>query len=520
MKKQTFARGAVVLALCSIIAKGLGGVYRISLTSVLGGEGIGYYQLVFPFFSFVLALIANGLPVALSRLISGELALGNKGAVRTLIKKALIYACFAGLLAGVITVAISGLLAGAQSTVGVYICYVAIAPAIVFVTLAGVFKGWFLGSGNMTTVGLSQVVEVVTKLALGLVIAMYFSRYGVVQAVAGGLLAVSISEFAGFLFIFIRYLIENKNFRGIEAQESSFKFFPTLLPISISGLIFPLIAFIDSMTIVNLLEYGGDSASVKHYGLLTGPVNSLINMPIVFSMSVAVAIVPALASALTNYDVVSIKHKTAMSIKVCFLLAFPFFAGGGFLSGQLVNLLYPSLAVDDKKLTATLLSVVAVNILLLSLLEVFNAVLMGLGRTKPVLINVAIGGGLKIILQFIFAPGMGIIACAFATIVFYTVSMLLNASIYNNLVGKNSNLIKSISKITLAGAIMCLTVLATAFIPSDIIAVLTGTLAGGAVYVAVLLLTRAIEPQELMILPFGKVLVRFLQRTKIFREKS
>lgn len=520
MKKQTFAKGAVILAVCSIAAKGLGGVYRIALTSVLGGEGIGYYQLVFPFFSLVLALLANGLPVAVSKLVSAELAADNKGGVRTLVKRALSYAALAGLLGGVFTIAISRLLAGAQSTTGVYICYIAIAPAIVFVTLAGVFKGWFLGSGNMTTVGISQVVEVVAKLSLGLVIAVYFSRYGVIQAVAGALLAVSISEFAGFLFIFFRYLSERKYYKGIAYEDKDFGFLHTLLPISLSGLVFPLVAFVDSLTIVNLLEYGGDVAGVKHYGLLTGPVNSLINMPIVFSMSVAVAIVPALASAMANYDVVSVKHKTAMSVKVCFLLAFPFFVGGGFLSRQLVNILYPALAIDDKRLTAVLLSIVAVNILLLSLLEVFNAVLTGLGRTKPVLVNVALGGGIKIGLQLLLVPRFGIAACAVATIVFYLVSMLLNATLYNDLVGKNTNLIKSISKIFVSGAIMSVAVLLAAFVKNDILSVLLGVVLGGAAYIFSLLLTHAVEPEELRMLPFGKRLAGFLQRTKLLKENG
>ena len=103
MKKQTFAKGALALAVCSIIAKGLGGVYRISLTSVLGAEGIGYYQLVFPFFSLVLALLASGVPVTVSRLVSGELSADNTGGVRTLLQRSLAYALAAGLLGGVMT---------------------------------------------------------------------------------------------------------------------------------------------------------------------------------------------------------------------------------------------------------------------------------------------------------------------------------------------------------------------------------------------------------------------------------
>ena len=79
MKKRSFAYGAVVLAVCSIVAKLLGGVYRIALTSALGAEGIGYYQLVFPFFALVLAISSNAIPIALSRQISAELAQDRGG---------------------------------------------------------------------------------------------------------------------------------------------------------------------------------------------------------------------------------------------------------------------------------------------------------------------------------------------------------------------------------------------------------------------------------------------------------
>ena len=520
MKKQTFAKGALALAVCSIIAKGLGGVYRISLTSVLGAEGIGYYQLVFPFFSLVLALLASGVPVTVSRLVSGELSADNTGGVRTLLQRSLAYALAAGLLGGVMTIALSRLLAGIQSTDGVYICYVAIAPAIVFVTLAGVYKGWFLGNGNMTTVGVSQVAEVTVKLAFGLLAATYFSRYGIMQSVAGALLAVSLGEFVGFLYVFVRYLFASKDFRRVMPTPVDRRFFKSLLPVTLSGLVFPVVAFIDSVSIVNLLEYGGDVRAVTHYGLLTGPVNSLINMPIVFAMSVAVAIVPALAGSLANYEVVSIKRRTATSVKVCFIIAFPFFAGCAFLAPKIVSLLYPALSSSDKSLTATLMAISAIDILLLSLLEVFNAVLTGLGRSKPVLVNVATAGSIKILLQVLFAPRFGIVACAFATIAFYSVAMFANAYVYNNLVGKNTILAKSIAKVLFAGVIMCVTVFACSFISNPLIAVIAGALAGGAVYIAAIIFLRTLDSDELRLLPFCKKLAARVDRGIHGKEKN
>ena len=368
------------MAVCSILAKVLGGVYRIALTSALGAEGIGYYQLVFPFFALMLAIGSNAIPVTLSRQISTELARGGAPSVRWLTRKALAYAFCAGIVGAVFTVALSRLMSGAQSQVGVYICYIAVAPAIIFVAVANVFKGWFLGHGNTAPAGASQIVEVAVKLAIGLLLVSALRSKGLMQAVAGGLLAVSISEFVSLLSVFIWYLISSKDERKLKIEPCPSRFFATFLPITASGLIFPLITFIDSIMVVNLLNKGGFSDSISKYGILTGPVASLINMPIVLAMSISVAIVPAIASAMSGYDVVSVKQKTASSIKMCFLISRPFFVGVMLVASSLTRQLYPTLSEGQQGLTAYLLAIMSANILVLAMLDVCNAVLQGIGR--------------------------------------------------------------------------------------------------------------------------------------------
>lgn len=517
MKKRSFAYGAIMLAVCSILAKLLGGVYRIALTSALGAEGIGYYQLVFPFFALVLAISSNAIPVTLSRQISGELALNNNGAVRRLMRNAVLYALGAGLIGAIFTVAISRLMSGAQAQAGVYICYIAIAPAIVFVALANVFKGWFLGHGNTTPAGISQILEVVAKLAIGLLIVDAMKSRGLMQAVAGGLIAVSASEFISFAVVFIWYLWAGKEERKLKAQPSQSKFFSTFLPITASGLIFPFIAFIDSVMVVNLLDFGGHSGSVSQYGILTGPVASLINMPIVLAMSISVAIVPAIASAMSGYDVVSVKSKTASSIKMCFMISMPFFLGGCIMSGKVVAALYPSLGEGHRQLTAYLLSLTSINIVVLSMLEVLDAILQGLGRLRSVLVNIAIGGAVKIIFELILVPKIGIAASGISSIVFYIIAFCLNGVYYNKLVGKNAKLFKSISKISLAGVIMSLSLLPGIFIGNSYVALAYAVAVGGAVYIGALLALKAVGEGEMKMLPLGRKLSKALRRVGYYK---
>lgn len=517
MKRRSVAQGAILLAVCSIIAKLLGGAYRIVLTGLLGAEGIGYYQLVFPLFALLLAVTSNALPLTLSKQISYELAQDRQGAVSRLVRKALIYAVIAGCGATAITLALSKVMANAQSNGDVYICYIAIAPAIIFVALSGVLKGWFLGHGNTTPSGVSQIIEVVTKLALGLLFVRLLAPRGVMYSVAGALIAVGVSEFIELVMLFIWYMSSAKHERALPKLAPEGKFFSTFLPITASGLIFPLIAFVDSIMVVNLLRLSGEIDGVSQYGILTGPVASIINMPIVLAMSISVAIVPAIASAMAGYDVVSVKQKTATTVKMCFMISMPFFLGGCIMSGKVVAALYPSLGEGHRQLTAYLLSLTSINIVVLSMLEVLDAILQGLGRLRSVLVNIAIGGAVKIIFELILVPKIGIAASGISSIVFYIIAFCLNGVYYNKLVGKNAKLFKSISKISLAGVIMSMSLLPGIFIGNSYVALAYAVAVGGAVYIGALLALKAVGEGEMKMLPLGRKLSKALRRVGYYK---
>ena len=272
--------------------------------------------------------------------------------------------------------------------------------------------------------------------------------------------------------------------------------------------------------VVNLLNIGGEVDSVSQYGILTGPVASIINMPIVLAMSISVAIVPAIASAMAGYDVISIKQKTATTVKMCLMIAMPFFLGGAIMAEKIVDLLYPSLNEEHRQLTAYLLSLMSVNIVLLSMLEVLNAILQGIGRGKTVLVNIAIGGAVKIILELLLVPRVGIVASGISSIAFYLISFCLSGAYYNELVGKNAKLFKSISKIASAGAIMSLSLLPSLFIRSNILALVCAVVVGGAVYVCALLTLKAIGEGEMKMLPLGGKLSKVLRRVGYYKGNS
>ena len=93
MKKQNVILGALILSAGGVLAKVFSAVYRIGLTRILGGVGIGLYQLVFPFYSLCVVLATAGIPLAVSKLVAK-----NENCQTSLLKKCFIYTSLIALI--------------------------------------------------------------------------------------------------------------------------------------------------------------------------------------------------------------------------------------------------------------------------------------------------------------------------------------------------------------------------------------------------------------------------------------
>lgn len=60
--KGTFLKGAAIIAVGGFVAKLVGALYRIPLTNLIGGHGIGLYQMVYPVYCLLLTVSATGIP--------------------------------------------------------------------------------------------------------------------------------------------------------------------------------------------------------------------------------------------------------------------------------------------------------------------------------------------------------------------------------------------------------------------------------------------------------------------------
>ena len=68
MKRQSVLRGSVWLIGSALLAKILGAVFRLPLTAMLGGTGMGYFSCAYGLFLPVFALSVTGINTAVSAL--------------------------------------------------------------------------------------------------------------------------------------------------------------------------------------------------------------------------------------------------------------------------------------------------------------------------------------------------------------------------------------------------------------------------------------------------------------------
>ena len=75
-------KGTLILTIAGFVVKAIGSINWILLSRILGGEGIGIYQMAFPIYLLLLQISSAGVPIAISILTAERLALHDFGGAK------------------------------------------------------------------------------------------------------------------------------------------------------------------------------------------------------------------------------------------------------------------------------------------------------------------------------------------------------------------------------------------------------------------------------------------------------
>jgi stage V sporulation protein B len=466
-----FFTGAAILAIAGVICRLLGVVIRIPLTNIVGNFGMGLYQMVFPLYSLLLIVSSAGVPVAISKMVAKEKTAGNTKQCHRILFNSIILLGFIGLIVSVLFMIFSVQIAKLQGNRDIWLIYLAIAPSVFLVCIIASFRGYFQGFQNMVPTATSQIIEQLVKVAAALAMALVFIKISVVWAVFGAILAVTVSEAVALLFLIGVYLFMRKHApesdtpRAKHRREPKLSFklmwdiFKQSVPVTLMASIFPLILVMDSMLIINMLTSAGTAheEATQLYGISSGAVHTLINLPAVLGAAIATAVVPAVSSLLKQGKTEELREKMVLAVKVTLLISIFFAVFYLAFADKLIDLLYHGAFKDNKshfKLATKLLKIESALILLISISSVFTAMLQGANKAKFPLIALAIGGIIKIAFQLSFIrTSMGIYAVSFGNVMCFAVAAFLNTVFAFHFIKIKKTLFADITKILSVGGI-------------------------------------------------------------------
>ena len=514
----------MVLAVGTVVSKALGALYRIPLTNILGAEGMGMYQLVFPVFALFMVLSSAGIPTALSRVVAEKRALGE--GVKKYLVMALIALVTLSTLSTILVAALSRPLALLQGNEAVKIGFQVIAPSIFFIGLTAGFRGWFQGEMYMFPTATSNVVEQAVKLAVGLSLAIYLKRFGLIWSVVGALLGVTISEVVTVIYLAIFYFVKERKrpvadkFSPIEKGEWK-GMLNVALPMAVVAVLLPLSGFVDSFIVVNVLKWRGValSTATAEYGILSGPVTSLVNLPVVFIMSLAVAIVPSVSLSKAEKDVDSIIFKSRLSLKLAYTIGVPSAIFLMIFSKEVVGLLYSSLDSDAIEMGAILLTITAPNVVIMSVMQIYVSLLQALGKTASAVKGLTLAVLLKAVTSVVLVRYLGIVGAGIASLVMGVVALAYVNVAFLRYTEVGISL--PISMSLLAGVLSTLGVIVPkAYIVNDILALVVGFVVCYIMYFFLSTLFGVLDKKEFGALPMGKVFVKLHKAIRFWEYKN
>ena len=440
---KNLIKGASILGIGAFLAKILGAVYRIPLTNLLGGYGIGLYQMIFPVYALLLDFSGAGLPSALSHIIAKEQFDKDKKAKEYLmvsLKLLWILGVIFAVLMCVFSLPISKL----QGNKNAYIGYIFLSPSIFFVAIISCFRGYFQGKLQMLPTATSQIIEQVIKLAFGLTLTRLFLP-NIKMAVAGATLAITLSEIFALIYLIIQYKVQTKKLNlplvnvknGASDKEKIKKIIKATLPITLIGIILPLSQVVDSFITINILSLYNSNATTL-FGLYSGVALTIVGLPVSVCHGISTVAIPTV-SAQSNIKNQTESAKKIMSLTL--LLSLPCAIIFYIFAPQIISILYRSLGGQEKGVAINLLRLTCPCIVLLSVLQTQNGILIGKGKFYLPIFSLSAGVIIKIILNIILLnqPSINIYGSGIALIACYFFGCLINLFIIMNFKVRNEN---------------------------------------------------------------------------------
>lgn len=542
-KKQSFVQGAFILVVAALLVKFIGFFFKIPLTFLIKDDGMGLFNSAYQIYTIMFIIATAGFPTAISKMVAESLALNRRQEADRVFKVAICILAVIGVVGSLfLFFGAEGISAWIKNT-RAFMAIRAIAPAVLCVSFMAVFRGYFQGRQNMYPTAISEVTEAMGKLIFGYLFAWMFQA-SVIKASAGAVFGVTMGTVLGFFSLFAMYLLYKKKrepYMPGEVTDSYRKITRKLIriavPITIGASVSSLTNLADMFTVMRRLQditdltpefmgkYGAIIETLKNfngvsmneqlanslYGMYTGKALTLFNFPLTMVVALGMSVVPVIAGTLAKRDTIGAQRAVSTVLKITIMFAVPCAIGMYVLASPILQVVFH----DD--LATTLLQKLAISIVFVSLLQITTSILQAYGRTVIPVVNMIIGGIIKVVINYnlVAIPGINIDGAPIGTMVCYFTVMALNMIWIIKETKCKFSVLDYIIKPVFAGGIMGVV---TYFLYvgasglGTVVALGVSVVAAIFVYFAVLLVVRAFREDDIRMLPKGEKILKLFRK--------
>ncbi len=580
-KKQNFLQGALILSAAGIIVKIIGAIYKIPLMNIMGGEGFGYYNTAYMIFTPLYTIATAGIPVAVARMVSECVTMGRYRDVRRIFQVSMTCFLVTGTVGSLIMLFGSKLLAGGIcDNPGAFLAVIMLSPAVFFLCMTSAYRGYYQGLRDMYPTAISQVIEAVVKVIIGISLTLLITKWGINEyestgsflgidlgidtsgmsaesaiapiAAAAAIAGVMISTMVGMLYMMFHYRIKGDGITQPELYDapeatSKKKIFKALIivavPICLATLSTNITNLIDLVSLMNRIKYalnldsetvvgmykgllpeGLDIDGIPNYlyGVYSGMPVTLFNLVPTISMTFGTAALPNVAATWTSHNRHRIKSSIDTVLRLTTIVAVPAGFGLSILAKEVLSLLYP-LRLTEVEIAAPLLTVMGITVIFVCVCASCHSILQGIGKERLPLLFMIIGAAIKLVVNFIFVaiPKFNIQAAPYGSLVCYIVIMIIDIIAINKYAGIRVNLYAIFIKPVFAGAICAfaakVSYMAANIILSNRLSTVVAICFAVLVYGVTILLIKGVSKKDFFMIPKGEKIAKILEKIHLLR---
>lgn len=528
----TLMKGATVLAIAGIISKVFGAIFRIPLTNMIGAEGQSYYSAAYPVYQLFFVIATAGFPVAISRMVSERIAKGDYINAHRAYKLALKVSAILGVISFAIMFIGAGAIARFYKNPGAEASMRAVSFALLFTPFLASLRGYFQGRQEMKPTALTEIVEQMARVVVGLSLAFAFYKTSLENAAAGATFGASagvIVALGVMIVIYRRDKDRRKQFvkDSVLIRETDKQRLKELLifvvPITIGSSIMPIMFNIDAAIVIRrLLATGWGAVEAKRmYGLMGGYCDPIVGMPFVFVDAICISMMPAVTTAFTLKNKAQLDNHIKTGLKTMMIITYPCAMGLIVLAKPILQMLYYK-KQDEAAMAVPILQILAVSIVTLAIMRAFSTSLQGIGKMMLPVWNLFIGAVMKTITSYVLVgiPALNVNGAAIGSVIAYVTAGLLNWMALRKYADVSLDVKSVFVTPLIASAIMGAGAFASyklfyLITSSNALSTVLAILAGVVIYFITVFRIKAITKEEIELIPKGDLIYRIAVKMKI-----